>query len=319
MSDPALPSCPYPRCYPDSGCALGEKLEECPRLKGGAGGVSTGAASPAIKGDSLPWTGSSMGTDDIAWLATRARPLLIAPIGAHNAGKTTFLASLYIGLFRGQLPMRHQLAGSYTLGGWEKLAAYLRHAPDGVGPAFPPHTPVTESRMPGWLHMGFRGPNGVKDVLLADAPGEWFTRWAVKPDDEGAAGARWIAARADTFLFFVDSAGLVGPERRTVAGNLEQLARRLAVVLAGRPVGVVWAKADQEVPPRLRQELEGTLRDAFPTAEVFETSVYALTDVEPSRPFWRTLEWVLNRVSETVPLAPAPPLNPRDPFLAFRG
>lgn len=318
MSAPVLPACPHPQCHPDSNCALGERVEECPYFKKVAG-ASDGSLNPPVIGDGLPWTGSAMGIDDLAWLAVRERPFLVAPIGAHKAGKTTFLASLYIGLFRGQLPVGHEFIGSYTLGGWEKLAAYLRYAPDGVGPTFPPHTPVTENRMPGWLHIGFRGPSGVRDVLLADAPGEWFSRWAVKPDDDGGTGAAWLAARADAFLFFVDSAGLVGSERRTVIENLELLARRLATYSGERPVALIWAKADEEIRPNLRAEVTAALKDAFPKAEVFQTSIVSTTEAEPSRPFWRPLEWVLNHKPTFEPLVLAPPIDPCDPFLAFRG
>ena len=219
------------------------------------------------------------------------------------------------------LPAEHRFTGSFTFGGWEKLAAYVRHAPDGIGPGFPPHTPVTENRLPGWLHLGFRSAKGeVRDVLLADTPGEWFSRWAMRPDDDGASGARWVAHHADGFLFFVDSAGLVGPDRRIVAEKMEFLAQRLAGVLAGRPVVIVWAKADQEVRAALRSDVEASLDSAFPGATIFQTSVHSGPDnEEPTRPFWNPIERLLLREAPVSPLEIAAPVNPVDAFLAFRG
>ena len=86
-------TCNHPHCYPDTGCALGERLHECPHFTA-AGGKKDQAPVPTVEGDGVPWTGSAFGVDDIAWAASRSRPALYAPIGAHNAGKTTFLASL---------------------------------------------------------------------------------------------------------------------------------------------------------------------------------------------------------------------------------
>jgi hypothetical protein len=299
---------------------LGERLHECPHFKNGEGEKTDASVAP-IDGEGVPWNGSAFGVDDIAWLASRHRPLLYAPIGSHNAGKTTFLASLYIGLCRGVLPAENQFVGSFTLGGWEKLAAYVRHAPDGVGPGFPPHTPVTENRLPGWLHFGFRACSGeVLDVLLADAPGEWFSRWAIHPDGDGAKGARWIALHADGFLFFVDSDGLVGSDRRVVAEKTELLAQRLAMVRAGRPVAIVWAKSDKEISPALRADMEAALKQAFPDAAEFKTSVYEPpADIEPTRPFWNTIEWFLLREPALLSLPVIRTIAPTDAFLAYRG
>jgi hypothetical protein len=299
---------------------MGERAKECPHFIRTAD-EKAGTPTMLTKGEGVPWSGGAFGLDDMAWLASRQRPLLYAPIGAHNVGKTTFLASLYIGVCRGVLPAKHDFIGSFTFGGWEKLAAYVRHAPDGVGPGFPPHTPVTESRLPGWLHIGFRTPNGrVRDVLMADTPGEWFSRWAVHAESEGAKGARWVARHADGFLFFVDSDGLVGADRRNVVEKTELLAERLSSVLAGRPVGIVWAKSDKEIRPQIRSDVETALKKAFPNAKSFLTSVHSAPDnAEPTRPFWNPIEWLLLRESPVLPLPVAAPVDAANSFLAFRG
>ena len=321
MSADTTKSCGQPHCYPkDTGCQMGNRPDECPHFKRNADEKTETPVEPS-GGKGVPWNGDAFGLDDIAWLASRQRPLLYAPIGAHNTGKTTFLASLYIGLCRGVFPAEHGFIGSFTFGGWEKLAAFVRYAPDGIGPGFPPHTPVTESRLPGWLHFGFRGTDGcVRDVLMADTPGEWFSRWAVHAESEGAAGARWVARHADGFLFFVDSDGLVGPDRRNVVEKTELLAERLSGVLAGRPVGIVWAKSDKEIQPQIRSDVETALKKALPNAENFQTSVHsAPTITEPTRPFWNPIEWLLQKEPVVCPLPIAAPIDPTNSFLAFRG
>lgn len=321
MSAVANKSCAQPHCYPeDTGCQMGDWPHECRHFKKAKDEKSE---TPVLRygGQGVPWAGSAFGLDDMAWLASRQRPLLYAPIGAHNVGKTTFLASLYIGLCRGVLPAEHEFIGSFTLGGWEKLAAYVRHAPDGIGPGFPPHTPVTANRLPGWLHVGLRSSDDrVCDVLIADTPGEWFSRWAVHAESEGAVGARWVARHADGFLFFIDSDGLAGPDRGNVLSKAELLADRLSGVLAGRPVGIVWAKCDKEIRPQIRNDMETALKKALPNAENFSVSVHsASTNTEPTRPFWNPIEWLLLREPPISPLNIAAPIDATNPFLAFRG
>lgn len=321
MSGELTKSCTQPHCYPkDTGCCLGETLHECPHFNR-AQPKDTATSLDLTGGEGVPWTGSAFGLDDIAWLSSRQRPILYTPVGGHGVGKTTFLASLYIGLCRGVLPKRHEFIGSFTFGGWEKLAAYVRHAPDGIGPSFPPHTPVTEARLPGWLHMGFRTPDGrVHDVLLADTPGEWFTRWAVNAESSEAAGARWATRQADGFLFFVDSDGLAGPDRRNVVERTALLAERLSSVLAGRPVCMVWAKSDKEIRPQIRADVDTALKKAFPNSESFQTSVHTAQEtIEPTRPFWDPVQWLLFQRAAHSPLPTASPIDATNPFLAFRG
>ncbi len=47
--------------------------------------------------------------------------------------------------------------------------------------------------------------DGAWDVLLTDAPGRWFSQWALYEEAPAAEGARWIARNADAFLVFADS------------------------------------------------------------------------------------------------------------------
>jgi hypothetical protein len=171
------------------------------------------------------------------------------------------------------------------------------------------------------LHVGLRRANDeIIDLLLADAPGEWFSRWSIRPHGDGTDGARWVIEHSDSFLLFVDSAALSGPDRRVVANQTELLARRLASSLAGRPVAVVWAKSDAEVPPTIKRDLETALNSALPEGRIFRTSVYPMPDAsEPTRSFWNTIEYFLGWEITPVPLPVVAPVVATDPFLAYRG
>jgi hypothetical protein len=165
-------------------------------------------------------------------------------------------------------------AGSYTLGGWESVAAGMRWGGPGAPPGFPPHTPRTVARAPGMLHLALRnGDGGLTDVLVTDAPGEWFARWAYERDAADAAGARWIADHADAFLLTLDSAALAGPERGEARAEVVALAQRLGSVCAGRPVAAVWTKADVDVPARIREAVEDALARFLPSAARYAVTV----------------------------------------------
>ena len=79
------------------------------------------------------------------------------------------------------------------------------------------------------LHCG-REANPSKqellDVLMTDAPGEWFDRWAVDRSSPQAAGARWVAEHADSFALLADSEALIGADRGEVRRSLRRLAQR---------------------------------------------------------------------------------------------
>jgi hypothetical protein len=144
----------------------------------------------------LPWSSNSLGIVDLQFIAGRSKPLLIGIIGPHNAGKTTLLTVLYLLLSQGWRVKGRRFVGSYTLGGWENLAHSLRWTPN-QGPHFPPHTPNDAGRLPGLLHLAFRRDDGVlEDVLLTDAPGEWFERWAIDKGAPNLDGARWISSNS---------------------------------------------------------------------------------------------------------------------------
>jgi hypothetical protein len=131
------------------------------------------------------------------------------------------------------------------------------------------------------LHLRLRTPSGkLTDLLLTDASGEWFRNWSTDATGALAEGARWIVDSADAFLFFVDCARLSGPPETLGGpfGETLRLAQRLRDSAGERRVGIVWAKADREIPPQIKTRLEEQFQRFFPGHESFEVTVDAVRD-----------------------------------------
>jgi hypothetical protein len=193
---------------------------------------------------------------------------LIGVLGAHDAGKTTLLTACYLQLLRGQSIGEFTFAGSRTLGAWESLAAHTRFDDPVKGPAFPPHTPRGTQRVPGLLHLALRNQQDEhRDVFLTDAPGEWFTRWAVKEDAPEAEGAHWTAQNADAFIVFADCKRLGGSECGSARREIRQLIERLSKHVGRRPVLFVWAKNDCDPDQKIQEAILDTLKKRIPQAQ----------------------------------------------------
>lgn len=320
MKADASSQCNSPHCYvPELPCERGELdyRKDClyfTSLEHTA--VSAGAEEQITE---FPWTGNTFGLDELAWLAARGRPRIFAPVGAYNAGKTTFLIALYLGLCRGFSIASHPFAGSYTLGGWENLAHYLRYPPKGIGPGFPPHTPVAAKVAPGLLHFALRQQGQLSDVLLTDAPGEWFTNWSVNALHQEAEGARWIEKHADGLLVFVDCEALAGPDRGLARDDLFKLAQRLSGCIQKRPIAVIWSKSDIEITPVMKEQVELRLKQLFPNARHFVTSVKRSSpDTDTTTPFFNVLLWLLSQLDPFSDVPQLSVIHSDDPFLAVR-
>lgn len=216
-------------------------------------------------------------------------------------------------LENGELP-GWVFAGSWTLGGWESIVQYSRWTGE-PPPSFPPHTSST-GRVPGLLHLCLRnGADTLRDVFFTDAPGEWFTQWAKSPEDESAAGARWVFQHADVLLFLADSHALAAsatlPQARRATRDLVE---RVGAVAPHIPLCFTWTKTDIDVPERTREALERSRVQFAPHSEVWKT-----TTREPS-----TIAACLARAislgdSSWAKVIPKEPRFSSDPFLALRG
>ena len=331
-----LGKCAEPDCFaPEVGCNLGEdnfracrywlaSLGENQPLTVASDELRTLGADESQPGVFRAlWSGNAFGRSDLALVAARGQPRILGIVGAQNAGKTTILASAYLELRRSGLLGVGSFAGSYTLGGWEALAQALQWAP-GRLPTFPAHTASNVGRLPGLLHLASRDANeALTDVLVTDAPGEWFSRWAVERAAPDAAGARWVAQHADAFAFVIDSEALAGPDRGEARASTASLAQRLGAVLHARSVAVVWAKADIEIPPVIKHSVSEAVSRFLPDATHLFLSIRSAAADKQSR-FLDLFEWVLRlqpgRVLRSAELESASQMSEAytDPFLAFR-
>lgn len=335
MPDDSQRLCSNPTCRAPKGpCREGEPVpSECTFWEGGGDSGASNVA--AAMRDYVQWSGRGMGFRDIGAASARAPVDLIGVVGAYDAGKTTLLTSLYLHIQRGENPPRRLFAGSLTLGGWEERAHFLRWPPAGHDDAmFPPHTSSSITREAALLHLALRGPgSGLREVLVTDAPGEWFTEWATSLESPKSQGARWIAERAAGFILVLDSEALAGKSKTIGIGRAREqslsLIDRLGNEAGSRPVAAIWSKADvlPDVAEPVRTAIgEALSRSLSGPTETFATSVYnvpptshPVSMISPSA----IVGWLLDeistppRVEDPVRQRRATPEAPYDPFLAF--
>jgi hypothetical protein len=248
--------------------------------------------------------------------------MVVGLVGPANAGKSTLLGAWYVILERrGAISGGNRFAGSYTLEGWDGLARGLRWTPGQPAqqPAFPPHTTTGGNRTPGLLHLEFReGRAERRAFLIADAPGEWFRKWAINRDGPEAEGARWVSDHADVLLIFADREALCGPAMGAARGALQNLGSRVAAERRGRPVALVWTKADVAIPGAVEEAVRRAVLLPIPDAAEFAVTVKphkgdggsAADGVEA------VLDWVIAQVRPRAAL-PQATTSSLDPLFLF--
>jgi hypothetical protein len=309
--------CSNARCFvhDGEGCDEGKlDVAECPFWSADASKPEA-ALSPTETSARVLWSGSALGLTALANLVPRGRSILVGVLGAHDAGKTTLLAGNYLQLLRGHALADARFAGSRTLGAWESLAAWTRFEDAARLPSFPPHTPRGTSRVPGLLHLALRGPKDeFRDVLLTDAPGEWFTRWSVWEDAPEAEGARWIVRHADAFLVLADCHRLCSRERGQTRDDIRQLLERLGNNVRDRPTVLVWAKAVNQPPAGIRGAIQDALKNLIPHATEVESSIEQRETIQLALEAALRPAWLPPRARPVVD-----PILQHQPFAAFRG
>ncbi|MCC7375355.1 MAG: hypothetical protein IT581_11935 [Verrucomicrobiales bacterium] len=312
--------CSRTTCYaPEITCDLGNlEHHRCPAWKQGDDAAPTSGESV---GDEflLPWSGIALGLIDLGFISGRSKPLVVGVVGPQNAGKTTLLAAWYLLVGRGLTgsPQR-RFAGSYSLAGWEAVGNALRWAP-GQQPNFPPHTSSRGGRAPGLLHLAFRdSQEGTRNYLFADAPGEWFHKWAVNRDSADGEGARWVATHADVFLLIADREALSGPRLGQARNALQLLAQRLAAERGSHPVALVWTKSDVAVAPELEAAVRKAVFSVMPNASEFSVSVLPAAEnrTDTGRGLLELFDWILSRKRDRVSLPPLAATS-ADPLFLF--
>ena len=293
-----MTECAQETCFwsDGAGCSLGHfDPSDCPALKPAPTDKTDDNPSP--KAVAVPWSGAVLGLTDLGFIAGRSKPIVLAIMGPHKSGKTTLLGAWYLLLGRGSRPDDELLfSGSCSLAGWEVLASSLRWEPGAIHPAFPPHTSSRDARIPGLLHLAFKQhQDHRRDYVMTDAPGEWFQKWAIKREAQGAEGARWAAEHADAFLLVADRESLAGPEKGAARSGIQLLGRRLADELGGRPVALVWTKADVSIAKEMEEAVRSAVLKVIPEAVEFAVSIMPNPDgTENAQGFLDLLGWVLN-------------------------
>ncbi|MEQ8321886.1 MAG: hypothetical protein RH946_16605 [Rhodospirillales bacterium] len=315
--------CENPHCdYPDVQCAIGEPdATKCKHLSIRADDEGNEQAPDRTL---FPWTGRTLGLNDLHFVAGRKKPQTVGVIGMAAAGKTTLLGALYLLICRGEEVFPgHVFAGSFSLDGWENIASFLRLTP-GQRITFPPHTTTSSERGPGLLHLRMSDVTSVyRDFLFTDAPGEWFSKWSYEAEAREAEGARWIAENADRFALFADCKALSGPNAGKVRGDLQFLIRRLAASLGGRPLALVWSKSDHALDGETQDAIRELLSNSVASFEEFSISVKCnnfdegseyVVDVDALKSLFH---WMLSSSVRRVSVAKIQPSVWDDCFLAY--
>lgn len=239
----------------------------------------------------FPWTGNVFGETDLKIITTHRTPTIIGLVGSSNAGKTSALTALFLLLRKGLSIKGYSFSGSYTLNGWENLASFLTFT-SGNKIEWPPHTSRNAGRVPGLLHLSFINKNQqTEDILFTDAPGEWFSDWAVD-EKTTSKGAKWINDFADAFILFSDCEAFnksIGDARR----ELKAISGRMSKYNKNRPLALVWSKSDIEVSKELKLAINGRIEKEFPKNKIFDISVKPNGDEKQLENILSVIEWLL--------------------------
>lgn len=269
----------------------------------------------------LPWTGEALQPADLSLVSERSAPLIIGMIGGADAGKTSYLGMLYTLLFNGKTFENWHFAGSYTLAAWETLAQYLKIKPGGVV-EFAPPTPSNPDYY-SLSHLALKKSEIFRDVLFADSSGEVFNLWSENTQDPNAVNARWIYEKANSFIFMVDCVALI-EKRGAAKSSIVQMAEQIVANLDGRPVAIVWSKADRldEVRENIRSALAEDLTECLSDAHVFEVSNYSKSDPDTlcHKNNLAVTEYLIEKMNEPSRVKITPAINqPHDFFFDFKG
>jgi hypothetical protein len=314
--------CSQVSCYPeDTGCNVEgcAKLSDC---KFYDKEQTTGEAATTVNEEMLhvPWTGETLGLDDLKYITASSPTILIGISGVASAGKTTFLAVLYCLLRHGQQLGDYRFCGSKTINGWENIAWYLSWKTDNAI-QFPPHTSSNAGRVPGLLHMAVRNSLGVKkDLVFTDAPGEWFDAWSYNRDAINAVGADWIHKHADAFLLFADCEMLSGEEQGKARRQIKLVADRISEGLSDRPMGLIWSKSDIAIDSEMKNQISGyTGKLGLNNYKEFKTSVKEGAAQEFHQNILDCIDWLMEVLEQNSnPEIVTPLLADKDMFISKR-
>lgn len=313
---------------PRTDCLLGnDSPAKCKHAKrnGGKGTEeSKSFISVSPDGQSFPWTGTSLGEKDLAFLSASKSLHLIGLIGMHNSGKTTLLTILYCLLRQGFKIGDYSLVGSYTLTGWETIAYYMTWK-KGNEISFPPHTSGAVGRVPGLLHLALQKENGERtDLILTDAKGEWFSDWAINAELKTATTPEWIQCHSQSFILVSDSEALSGPQRGMARDQIKNIFNRLRNTLGSRPLALAWTKSDLQVREIVKENIEQHVIKNGSNIKIFTVSAYKGMDNSDATngqiQVLKMLEWLITSENKLRnEMTSVGGRHEKDFFLSYRG
>ena len=159
----------------------------------------------------------------------------------------------------------------------------------------------------------------VEDYLFADAPGEWFSKWAINSEAPDAEGARWLSTNADMFLLVADRQALSGEAKGRARSELNRLIQRVGGVLQNRPIALVWSKSDMPKDEMIENSIRTNTISVMPQTVEFETQMLAdeNTNSSPENNILNLLSWILEQKMQKRKL-PAFEYKGDDPLFMFR-
>lgn len=242
---------------------LHEPPETCPHIVDREQAVTPPAEEPAGSDGNFEdnvarrfFPGNELGSADAAELMRGRYGTLIVVLGQYDAGKTCFLASLYLMTACRGIGDDLVFAGSLTLNGFEARARKMREWKNGALPKqLADHTNLADERAASLVHLALREREAGRrqfDLLITDLPGEWSTD--LISNAEVASRFRFID-RADGIVITLDGPMLNGPGRHTAINNAKLLITRMAETLGvdrSMPLVLMVTKCDElemQVPP----------------------------------------------------------------------
>ncbi len=316
-------NCSQPKCYPeDSGCNIEGciNLLDCKYYGKKDATKKDNKRQFENEGYRISWTGNTLGLYDLNFLTASRKPILIGVTGVASAGKTTFLATLYCLIRQGAKIGEYGFAGSLTLNGWEDIAWYLSWKSN-AEIQFPDHTTNNSGRVPGLLHLSLKSKEGKNiDLILTDAPGEWFDYWSNNINSENAIGAKWIYENCDGFLLFADSDMLSNSRRGNAKRQLKQVADRLTENINDRPIGLIWSKSDLGLSNQTKEQIIKHIKATpFKHFNQFETSVREGVSGEFHKAILESINWIIEAFNNNRNVLPQISIaNSDDMFLSKR-
>lgn len=273
------------------------------------------------KAQTIRWSGDFLQPNEIDLLAHRGTPKIIGLVGSSGAGKTSYLAMIYSLMFNGKTISDWDFAGSYTLTGWELQAKTLQ-IEDSGRVRHPDATP-SDKDFYSLYHLALRNGSHLHDILFADSSGEVFSKWADNVDDPSAENARWIYDNSRGFLFFIDCQTVVD-QRGRAKQDIVQLAEQIKRGLKGRPIVLLWSKADLAAGMRgnIVESIETSLHLLFPRAISLQISNYSKSDSDELCHInnLKGVQSLLNQMDKPKPLTIKPKsIESRDFFFNYRG